>query len=177
MKKEIIIHFSFLILLFFLISLFRGWLNLSYWVFWFGGILGTLLPDLEHLVYVYFSRPYELTSQRVKQMLQGRRIVQALELLKDTRYERTHLIFHTIWFQVVFFFLAFWILTSSGSILGRGLVLAFLLHLLIDQVLDLWKLGNLDKWLSQMPLALDKNQSRAYWFFIFLLFLLLCFVF
>ena len=133
MKREVLVHFSFWFAFFVFITLIKGWFSLSYWPFWVGGIVGTVLPDIDHFLYVLFLQPQELTSRRVSYMLGKREIWQAIRLLYDTRSERSNLIFHTITFQLIFAVLTFWVMTSSASLFGRGLVLAFSLHLLIDR--------------------------------------------
>jgi hypothetical protein len=84
-------------------------------------------------------------------------------LLYGTSSERKELIFHTIFFQMIFFVLTFWMLSSSGSLFGKGMVLAFGLHLLIDQATDLSEVGNLDNWFKNLPVKLDLVQSKIYW--------------
>ena len=54
-------------------------------------------------------------------------------------------------------------LSSSGSLFGKGMVLAFGLHLLIDQATDLSEVGNLDNWFKNLPVKLDLVQSKIYW--------------
>lgn len=162
MKKEIFIHFAFLISFLIFISLFKSYISLSYWPLWAGGLVGTILPDVDHFIYILFLKPYELTSQRANSMLEKRNILQTLELLAETRYERTKIIFHTASFQLVFVLLAFWVLTSSGSIFGRGLVLAFLLHLIVDQAVDLNQMGNLSNWLKNFPFSIG-GREKLYW--------------
>ncbi|OGM75532.1 hypothetical protein A2210_00340 [Candidatus Woesebacteria bacterium RIFOXYA1_FULL_40_18] len=162
MKKELFTHFAFLISFFILVSIFRGYFSLPFWPFWVGGILGTLMPDLDHFLYVYFLRPQELTSQRVNYMLGKGEVFKTLDLLAETRYERTKLIFHTIFFQVIFFILSFLVISSSGSIFGRGLVLAFLLHLSIDQIIDLKETGGFSNWMRDMPFVLDRTRTIYY---------------
>jgi hypothetical protein len=57
----------------------------------------------------------------------------------------------------------FWVLSSSGSLLGRGLVLSFMLHLSVDQFIDLKKMNSLSSWFKDLPYKLDLNQSKIYW--------------
>src|SRR4030066_2287279 len=95
-------------------------------------------------------------------MLGSRLVVATHQLLAETRYERTKIIFHTATFQLIFTVLAFWVLTSSGSILGRGLVLAFLLHMLVDQIVDLTQTGGLATWFRNFPLILE-GREKQYW--------------
>lgn len=176
MKKEIIIHYSFLISLFVFISLAKDWMGLSYWPFWVGGIVGNLLPDLDHFIYVYFLKPHELTSQRVGYMMEKRNFSRSFRLLIETRSERTKLIFHSGPFQLIFVVLAFFVITSSGSLFSRGVVLAFFLHLLVDQAVDLVETGNMNNWTGGYEIEISKNQTKIYWLIMFLVLLLLSFV-
>lgn len=162
MKKELALHFLATAVLVVVISLLRRYLSLSYWPFWVGGILGTVLPDIDHVIYVYYLRPYELTSQRVINDIQKGNVGAGVDLLSSTRSERTNLIFHTIIFQVFFVVLSFFVVSSSLSLLGKGLVLAFLLHLFVDQILDFRYNGNLSNWLKNFPLELDRTQINVY---------------
>jgi hypothetical protein len=162
MKKEIFIHFAFLISFLIFVSVFKNYFSLVYWPLWVGGLVGTILPDVDHFIYILFLRPNELNSQRASSMIEKKSVLQTLEFLAETRYERTKIIFHTASFQLVFVLLAFWVLTSSGSIFGRGLVLAFLLHLVIDQAVDLNQMGNLSNWFKNFPVSVEARE-RLYW--------------
>lgn len=77
MKKELALHFLSSLFLFIPISLVRHYFAstvlqtiLSFWPFWLGALIGTILPDIDHIIYVYFLRPYEVTSQRINYMAQ-----------------------------------------------------------------------------------------------------------
>jgi hypothetical protein len=144
-----------------------------------GAILGTLLPDADHFLYVYLLGSSDLTSQRANYLMNRREIVRTFDLLAETRYERTRLVFHTALFQLIFLVLTFLIVTSSGSLLGKGLVLAFSLHLLVDQLVDFMTIGNLSTWFRSFPIAitLDKSRETLYWTAILLLILIFGFVF
>jgi len=163
MKKEIFIHFAFFVSLFIFVSIARGYFSFSSWQFWLGGLVGTILPDIDHLLYVFFLKPQELTSQRVSYLVGKRDIWGGLELLAETRSERTRLIFHTTTFQLIFLVLTFFVLTSSGSLMGRGLVLAFFLHLMVDQAVDLAATGSLSNWFKNFPVGLDVAKQKTYW--------------
>lgn len=163
MRKELFLHFAFWFSFFVFITLIRQYFNLSYWPFWVGGVVGIFLPDIDHLIYVYFVKPQELTSQRVGYLVEKNDIKRSVELLYETRTERRGLIFHTIFFQVIFLVLTFWMMSSSGSLFGKGMVLSFALHLSVDQLVDLRELGSLGNWFKDLPFQLDLNQSKVYW--------------
>jgi hypothetical protein len=162
MKREIFIHLSFWFCFFVFVSLAKNFLSISYWPFWVGGLLGVILPDIDHLIYVFFMNPQDLTSQRVSFLLRKKEIKRVVSLLYETREERNGLVLHTFLFQIIFLVLTFLIVTSSDSIFGRGLVLSFSLHLMIDQLIDLVDLKDLRNWGRVLPFELDLLKSKIY---------------
>lgn len=167
MKKELAVHFLTTIVLFLLLSLFRHYFAISFWPLWVGGIIGTILPDVDHVIYVYYLRPYEVTSQRVMYEANKGNLMQVWDLLSATRAERRNLILHSVIFQVLFLVLGFFVITSTSSLLGRGLVLAFLMHLFVDEIIDLRTNGSLMNWLKNIPFEIDKMQIYIYLIFNF----------
>ncbi len=163
MKRELLIHFIFWVSIFILITLFKHYFNFGYWPFYVGGLLGVVLPDLDHFLYVYLIRPDDLSSQRINYMVNKKEILKGIEYLYDTRIERRNLIFHSIFFQGIFFIVLFWVLSSSGSLLGRGLALSFMIHLCVDQLIDIKDFGSLNNWYTNLPFRLDFNQAKMYW--------------
>ena len=153
MKREVFIHFSFWISIFIIISVIKNNLGLSYIPFFIGGVVGTILPDIDHLLYVYLIKPQELTSQRFQEMLKNKEIFRSVDLLYETREERKNLIFHTKFFQGLFLIVLFFVMSSSGSIFGKGLTLAFALHLAIDHMIDIYDLNRF-----------DNTNEKIYWF-------------
>ena len=175
MRREIFVHLAFLISFFLLISVFRGWLSLSYWPFWLGGLVGTFLPDVDHFIYVYFLKPQEHTSQRTSYMMQKRDVRGAVSLLSDTHKDRETLVLHTVLFQLIFLILTFLVVTSSGSMFGRGLVLSFSLHFLVDQAKD-FREGNWNRWLHQLPFVFNKRQLNLFWWTVLVILLIFGFL-
>lgn len=163
MRRELFIHFSFWLSFFIFIALIKRYLALPYWGFWVGGLIGIVLPDVDHLIYIYFVKPQELTSQRVNFYLGNHEFKKSLGVLYDTRSERGGLIFHSVFFQIIFFVLTFLMLTSSSSFFGRGLVLSFSLHLVVDQIIDLMELSSFDNWMRYSPIKLDYEKAKIYW--------------
>lgn len=177
MRRELFIHFAFWFSFFVFVAIFRHYFSLNDWPFWLGGIVGVFLPDLDHIIYVYFVRPQELTSQRVNYLVNHKELWRSVELLYETRSERRGLIFHTAFFQIIFFVVTFWFLTSSGSLFGWGLVLSFSLHLIVDQAVDLMETKNFDNWLKYSPWYLDYKNGMRFWYGAVALLLVLGFLF
>lgn len=168
MKREFAIHFGVFVVFFLLLSVIKERLDPSYWPFWLGGLVGTFLPDLDHIIYVYFFKPEELTSQRVVQMTGRGDMRNALSLLYETRFERSGLIFHTAFFQILLLVVGFIVITTSGSLLGMGLALSFLAHLLVDQAVDIRITGALSNWFknpfTQGEISVSKKNTLLYFF-------------
>ena len=176
MKSKFFIHLGFAIALFVFVTVFKQWFSLEFAPFWIGGLVGVFLPDVDHLIYVYVLRPHELTSQRATRMIIRQELSSAAGLLASTTPERKGLIFHSALFQQVFNLFAFFVVTSTGSHLGRGIVLAFLLHLLVDQLVDLMERDNIDGWFMQIRVAMDKQKATLYWVANLVLLLIFAFV-
>lgn len=162
MKRELALHFISTLILLVLIVLLKGWFSLSYWPLLVGGFVGTFLPDVDHLIYVYFINPQELTSQRVASLVEQKEIPRTVSLLYETRSERKGLIFHSFYFQLLFWILTFLVVSSSGSVFGRGLVAAFSLHLIADEYIDIREMGNLSNWFSSVGIVLTKERETLY---------------
>lgn len=162
MRRELFIHTAFWFSFFVFVAIARHYFALPFWQFWLGGIVGIFLPDIDHIIYVFFVKPQELTSQRVNYYLGNREIKKSIAVMYDTRSERGGLIFHTIFFQLIFWVLTFLMVTSSG-VFGKGLVLSFALHLIVDQVMDLTELHSFDNWLKDSPIKLDFEKAKIYW--------------
>lgn len=171
-----------LLLFFVAVVLVKRVFNLSAIELLLGGVIGLYLPDLDHLIYVYILRPTDLTSQRVRAALSENKFSYALSIICDTHNERGKLIFHTALFQIIFFALSFLVITSSGSLFGRGLVLAVLVHLLVDQWIEMnWGRGaksvsqnvvfgqegiqvspGLGSWFVNFGVVLERRQEKVY---------------
>ncbi len=162
-KKEIFVHVLSTVILFAVIVLLRGYFLPQLLIpFVVGGLVAMFLPDVDHFIYALYLRPNELTSQRVAQKLSGRNFKDVVSLLYSTRDERRELIFHTIFFQLLFVVFAFLIVTSSGSFLGRGIVISFLLHLFVDQLVDLAGYGTFSRWEKTNFILVPSSQQKLY---------------
>lgn len=177
MKKDLLIHFAFSLAFFTLITLFKGRIELAFIPFWVGGIIGTLLPDVDHLLYVYFFRPSEATSQKVSGLISENKYKESWDILTSTRSERSGLIFHTAGFQIIFLVFAFFVTTSTISLLAKGIVLAFALHLIADQLVDYIETKSYETWFTRLPIVLNENQKKWYLFGNILILLIFGFLF
>lgn len=159
-----------------LVSLIHWQLRFSLIFFGIGIFLGNALLGLDSILYCYLKAPHEFTSQRVRRLFTQRQFREGFSLLSETQMERSRMIFHSVLFQVILLIVAFFVLTSTSSLLGKGLVLGILLHSLIDQWAELKKKGQLGSWFWQFKLVPAKQLQRIYFgvlVFLFLVFSLL----
>ena len=132
MKKEIINHIIFWFSYFLFLTIINSLYSLNFWPLYVGGLVGIfIMPNLDHPLHIFVFQPQELTSQRVLVLIKNKQYKEALVLMYDTRDERSNLIFHTTLFQITFTVLTIWVITSSGNLFVRGLVLGYLLSLVI----------------------------------------------
>jgi hypothetical protein len=162
MKKEILTQLLFFLSFFLLISLIKHWFSFIYLYFWFGGLIGLALPIIDHILYAYVLRPDEVVSERIRFMIRNREFKSVFNYIIATKRERSKLIFHTAYFQIIFLILTFFVITSSGSLFGRGLVLAFSLHLLIEELSDFMDRRDITSWFREIPFEMNYDKIKVY---------------
>jgi hypothetical protein len=176
MRRVIVIHASLVAAFCLLYALINRWFSLTFLQFIFGAITAMILPFIDHFIYVFFSHPEELTSQRVRELFKKSDIIKGMQLLMATTSERTNLIFHTAHFQLIFLLVTFFVMTSSATTYGKGLVLTMSLHFVIDQAIEYLNHGSIDRWFTQVPFDLTPIQQKNYIYVITVLVLVLGFV-
>lgn len=164
MKREAVLHFGAFLIFFVVYSLVHRVWQFDVMVpvaFFMGGIIGTILPDIDHLIYIYFMRPDEYGSLRTQRMIKQGNFWEAIDFLATERERRNVLILHSAYFLVILIPLMFLLLSSGGSNFGAGLIFAFYLHLLVDLLIDYKSIGNLRNWYQKLNINLTSNQERA----------------
>ncbi|GEM_PF-1356897 len=114
-----------------------------------GGFLGWHFLFLDKIVYFYFLHPELPSTQQAKKVMENHGLRAWLKLMINEKVEEK-LTLRSLLFQLVFWVLAIFTVTSTASFLGKGLVMGLGLHLLIEE----WQLQ-----LSN-PLILNK---RLFW--------------
>lgn len=178
MRQKLLVHYLFLFSFFIFVAIRRNlfsWLGLS---FWFGGILGTLLPDLDHLFYAFVYKEESSSFLSFKSYLSQKKYLSAFVSLFKKDDKEGVSVFHSFSFQLLFFVLTFWIVTSSSSLFALGLVLSFSLHLLVNQFSELMEKGNLDSWsLGFFKFDVPRDKHFIYWLVLVVIFVLFSLVF
>lgn len=172
MRKEILSHLIPTLVFLVLVTLAHWQLKFSLIFFWLGGLFGSLFLDIDHLFYAYLQAPHEFTSQRARRLFEQKQFKEGVILLFETQEERGRMIFHSSLFQIILLIVCFFVLTSSASLFGKGLVLGMLLHSLTDQGFEFVKNGEIENWFWQFRERPETNIQGIYFAFVFLLFLI-----
>jgi hypothetical protein len=162
MRKELTLQILFYLVYFLLIILIKGWFSLSYLPFWFGGLIGLFLPYADQLIYIYFLKPNDPVSSNLKLLIAKGKYRKVSEIFVGNSGAVTRAILHTAHFQIIFLLLTIFVITSSGSIFGVGLVLAFFLHLFVTQLRDFMNMGNIHLWFSKIGISMDRKGQIWY---------------
>jgi hypothetical protein len=117
-----------------------GWINILSWLSWVVGVVvGVLILFLDRVAYTY-SYPGEQLSQQVSWYFKQKKYLTGLELLDSRRLEQEKLTFRSALFMAVWVPLAFFTLTSTPVLFGKGVVMGLMLHILMDG----WRLQKTD---------------------------------
>lgn len=81
--------------------------------------------------------------------------------------------YRNVFFQAAFAVMALFVLTSSGSLFGNGLVLAVYLSMIMDQTSELKGKGNLNGWFSLIKKEIKPAAQMTYFCVINIVFILL----
>lgn len=143
-KSEVASHLVISFFYFLVLSVLRFKIDAALVFLWLGGLTGTFLLDIDHLLYWFVTHPEKEDSQEAKALWQQKGLggyVQLYQLVQKTHYTHDRLIFHSAVFQVILLVLAFYLVSSGGSFFGSGLIMSVNLHLLKDEWQDYAKRG------------------------------------
>jgi hypothetical protein len=117
-----------------------NWVQIFSWGWWIlGVVIGVLMLFIDRISYTY-AYPSEQLSQQFTWYIKERQYMTALALLDSRRAEQEKLTFRSALFMVVWVPLAFFALTSTPSLFGKGVVMGLMLHVLTDS----WRLQKMD---------------------------------
>jgi hypothetical protein len=116
------------------------WASLLNWIWWvIGVVIGVLVLFADRIVYTY-SYPGTQISQQFAWYVKEKQYLTALDLLDARRLEQERLTFRSALFMAIWVPLAFFALTSTPGLFGKGVVMGIMLHILADS----WKLQQQD---------------------------------
>jgi len=174
MKKKIIDQITVTIIFLLILTFLRFKLDLSLIPLWLGGLIGTVILESDYLFQVFLVQPELPVAQEAKKLVREGRYVAAVSMVYNRTDEIQHLTFHTIFFQVIFYLFAFFITTSSGSVLGQALVLSALLNLEVKQIKEIREFGELNRgWFYRLNVSETPKRQKIYVGVMTVLFILL----
>lgn len=100
--------------------------------FWFGGVVGMALLDLDRFIHIYVEHSETSLSQEFRRFVKEQRWKEAAEFLMSRRFEQTNLAFRNGVFAIVFLPVVLFAFTSTSGMLGKGLAAGVMLHFLYD---------------------------------------------
>ncbi len=161
-RKELITHSLITFIYFTFISLFNFHLGFSLLFLWFGALLGTFLLDLDHVLIALDKENKTWWAEKFRFLWQKRKYKEAIFHLAESHLEHSNLVFHSVLFQPVLLIIAFFVLTSTGSLLGSGLVMSMNLHLLKDEWHSFLAKGEIGFLFWQIKKKIDRDSQRVY---------------
>ncbi len=70
--------------------------------------------------------------------------------------------YRNVFFQTAFILMTLFIITSSGSLMGAGLVLSIYLNMILSQFKEIQEKGNLDEWFKLIKREVDIKTQKIY---------------
>lgn len=117
--------------------------SLANYINWLGWILGVIVGVIilfaDRIAYTY-SYPGTQIAQQFNWYWQQKKYGSAITLLYDRRLEAERLTFRSSLFIIIWIPLAFFALTSTSGLFGKGVVMGIMLHVLLDS----WRLQKAD---------------------------------
>lgn len=114
-----------------------------------GVLVGVYLLFVDRVVYTY-AYPGEQLSQHFVWYWKNKQYGNAFRLLDSRRSEQEKLTFRSVIFMAIWVPLAFFALTSTSVVFGKGVVMGLMLHILYDS----WRLQRIDP---------EKLNRRLFW--------------
>jgi len=143
-----------------------GWSNILAWLWWVPGVfVGVLILFVDRVVYTY-SYPGAQISQQFSFYWKAKKYIEAINLLDIRRLEQERLAFRSALFMAVWVPLAFFALTSTPSLFGKGVVMGLMFHILSDA----WRLQKVEPrrlhirlfWMIKRPVTDEERLVFMY---------------
>ena len=122
-----------------------------------GTFFGSIILDIDHLIFWYFLKPNLEESRLAKTTIKNYDLKSLVRLINASHQTHHNLIFHHYFFQSILVLFTFFLFTSTTNLFVISLVVSLNLHLLIDEYIDFFTNPKiLQKWLfaretTQLP--------------------------
>ncbi len=165
--NEIIARYKFPLLISFVVSLamiaLRGeayWLNII--LLLVGSFVGIFLLDLELIINSYIVDAGDEKSQQVREVVRSKNFKKFVEYLNNSEYNHKELPLSSVVFQIMLLMFCFYVLLVSGNVFVHATVFTAFAVMLYRQVIEIARIGDLDRWFWIYNGNLDKRTSYFY---------------
>ncbi|MFZ2663762.1 MAG: metal-dependent hydrolase [Patescibacteria group bacterium] len=121
-------------------------------------IIGSILPDIDHLLYIFWYKKKEDYAKDARAFLKKYHIKAYINFVKENHKKLTDVYSHNL-FTVLLFTAFCHLYFSEEKVLGVTLCLSIIFHLLFDVVEDFLLLGKLN---SNWILRFGRDNSNKY---------------
>lgn len=174
MRKKISDHLNISLIYLAVISILRFKLDLNLIPFWIGGLLGAVILYSDYFFQVFLVQPELDVSKEAKRLYKEGKYKDMYSCVVSGIPEIKSLTFHTVLFQIIFNAFGLFVVTSTSSYLGQGLILSALLYLLTEQYRELKKNGQLGAdWFSRINVKPSPQSQKYYLTVMVVLFIIL----
>jgi hypothetical protein len=138
-----------------------GWFGfgLAGWQFVIGSLIALVLGLVDRFIYAWWLYPFEQSSIQIQYWTRKRDAGAVLGLLMNSNLNQQKLIFRSLGFAAVWVLLAWYVSSSTGSIVAMGIVMGLGFDLLLNILKD-WnnpgKLGGWFCWQIKRPLSVKE---------------------
>ncbi len=167
-QKDGFNRFIGVVVLLVILTLAKSWFNYSFAFVWLGVLTGYYFPFLDYVFYAYIIRPDAEVSRNIRSKISAGNLVslrknkELISFIEAQASKFEKFTIHTAYFQVVFVIVTFFILSSSTSFFGRGMVYGIFLALFAEQTLAFLRTKNINRWFADTPFLLDYHQTKVY---------------
>lgn len=165
--NEIIARYKFPLLISFVMSLaviaLRGetnWLNVI--LILTGAVIGSFLLDFELLVDSYMIEGGDEKAQKVKEIVKKKSIGDYVGYLNNSVYNHKELPLTSVIFQVILLVFCIYVLLVSANVFVHAMTLTMFAVMLYQQLIEIAKIGDLDRWFWIYNGNLDRRTSYYY---------------
>lgn len=110
-------------------------------------LFGTLLIDvIDHPLYAYVTNRHKETSIKLRELMEKGHILKALNFWSENHKKENRLLVHSVLGQPILAILSCYLAISHSTTAFFYIILGMFLHTLVDQSLDLKRMGHLKHW-------------------------------
>lgn len=175
LKSRVFTYLIFLILYLTAVSLAGYQLGWKLSFFWLGAFLGFIVYQLYNLFYSSYFSSGQPAFADLKKIIQAKKIAQLENLAIESSLEKKNLPTNSVFFQLGLIIMAFFALSSTDSLIGKGLVMGLFLYTLISQGILLFKGDDINHWFSSLNIQPPRKIQSFYFLILVVIFLLLSF--